>query len=88
MLEKYPRLVEAVVEFKRFSRKVLAEHKGNYNKLTSIIGVENYFEADDAHECSLAQGYRLKYNCEDDVYYCLKDGESSKALNLIINFSC
>lgn len=41
MLEKYPRLVEAVVEFKRFSRKVLAEHKGNY-KTNDNLGVENY----------------------------------------------
>ena len=28
MLEKYPRLVETVIEFKRYSRKVLAEHEG------------------------------------------------------------
>ena len=28
MLEKYPRLVEAVIEFKRYSRRILAEHKG------------------------------------------------------------
>ena len=28
MLEKYPRLVETAVEFKRHSRKILADYKG------------------------------------------------------------
>jgi len=32
MLEKYPRLVETVIEFKRYSRRILAEHKGNLFK--------------------------------------------------------
>lgn len=32
MLEKYPRLVETVIEFKRYSRKILAEHKGTSHK--------------------------------------------------------
>lgn len=31
MLEKYPRLVETVIEFKRYSRRILAEHKGKVN---------------------------------------------------------
>lgn len=30
MVEKYPRLVETVIEFKRYSRKILAEHKGKH----------------------------------------------------------
>jgi hypothetical protein len=40
MLEKYPRLVETAVEFKRYSRKILADYKGNYNPtfLKMIIG--------------------------------------------------
>lgn len=28
MLEKYPKLVETAVEFKRYSRKILAEYRG------------------------------------------------------------
>lgn len=28
MVEKYPRLVETAIEFKRFSRKILAQYKG------------------------------------------------------------
>jgi len=28
MLEKYPRLVESAIEFKRYSRKILAQNRG------------------------------------------------------------
>jgi HPt (histidine-containing phosphotransfer) domain-containing protein len=43
MLEKYPRLVESAIEFKRYSRKILAENRGelitvlNHNFRHSIL---------------------------------------------------
>lgn len=63
MVEKYPRLVETVIEFKRFSRKILAEHRG-----------EPYEEQPDAREVDIAIGYRLEHNESDDTYYCMRDG--------------
>lgn len=37
MLEKYPRLVETVIEFKRYSRRILAEHKGKHTHCKLMI---------------------------------------------------
>jgi hypothetical protein len=37
MLEKYPRLVETVIEFKRYSRRILAEHKGKVNQQNLVL---------------------------------------------------
>lgn len=34
LVEKYPRLIETVVEFKRYSRKLIADYEG---KLTLIL---------------------------------------------------
>ena len=62
MLEKYPRLVETVIEFKRYSRRILAEHKGKVNQqnlvLFFFIGQE-YTEAPDARVIDMANGYSL-----------------------------
>jgi len=59
MIEIYPRLVESVVEFRVFHRKVIAERKG-----------ETY-EINPEHEtCPLAKGYQIvkiadyQYKCE------------------------
>lgn len=71
MLEKYPRLVETVIEFKRYSRKILAEHKGKLLKFNLILGHE-YTEAPDARVIDMAEGYHLQYNPADDTYYCLR----------------
>ncbi len=70
MIEKYPRLIETVIEFKRYSRRILAEHKGNF--IFYRIGLE-YQEKPDTIEVDMASGYRLQYNEVDDTYYCLRD---------------
>lgn len=36
MIEKYPKLVEAAIEFRRYSRKILAEQRGNTPVLIHI----------------------------------------------------
>lgn len=65
MLEKYPRLVETVIEFKRYSRRILAEHKGL-----------EYSEQPDARVIDMASNYRLQYNEPDDTYYCLQGAQT------------
>jgi hypothetical protein len=37
MLEYYPTLLEAAVDFRVFSRKILAEFRSKYNKMCKIV---------------------------------------------------
>lgn len=63
MYERYPALVEAAIEFKRFSRKILA---GVGDKVVP------YEESKSARETELADGYRIQFDPTDDRLYCLK----------------
>ena len=78
MLEKYPRLVETVIEFKRFSRRILAEHKGKHTLLDKhYLGFE-YIEKQSEIVIDMASNYRLQYNESDDTYYCLEGQQTFK----------
>ena len=64
MVNLYPYLVEVAVEFKRYSRKFLADLKG-----------ERYEEAESARKIALAKGFKLVYGEITDKYYCLTEGQ-------------
>ena len=75
MIDYYPFLVEYVIEFKRFSRKYLAEHKSKWfpalSSITNLISCysnnisfltyldEAYEEQPDAREIIIGDAYRL-----------------------------
>jgi len=81
MIDYYPLLVETCIEFKRFSRKYLADKKGKVN----IPGVKNlligcaYEDRKSARTTELAKGYVLELNPAEDKFYCLKDGQTRKS---------
>jgi hypothetical protein len=78
MIENYPRLVETAIEFKRFSRRILAENKGMESELLRFSLGQTYCEQPDARVIEIASGYRLEYNQPDDTYYCLKGSQRCK----------
>jgi hypothetical protein len=62
MIDRYPQLVEAVVEFRRYMRKYIHDTTAELRKYQtfpdlSIEGVP-YVEAQSARETDLAEGYR------------------------------
>lgn len=65
MIDYYPFLVEYCIEFKRFSRRYLAELKGRYT-----------VEPSSARSAVVAEGYKLYHNQLDDKIYCIKENQS------------
>ena len=63
MEDYYPLLMEFSIEFKRFSRKYLADLKN-----------QAYKENDSARVALVAEGYVLQRNQIDGKIYCLKTG--------------
>ena len=79
MLEYYPSLVEAAIEFKVHSRKLLAEKDGKYLfNLISITGKS--FSALPEHEtCDyLEEEFKLIKDEETGYVYCCRHDQSSK----------
>ena len=64
MVQYYPLLVEAVVEFMRYTRELIARVKK-----------KDYNESPSAHKIPLVDGYSLMYHTRHDKYYCLKQSE-------------
>ena len=59
MMEYYPTLIEAAIEFRVFSRKIIAEYKGINLKITITIG--QVYEINPEHESvPMAEGYRVE----------------------------
>ena len=61
MVLYYPLLVEAIIEFQRYSRELIAG-----------IRQKSYEEDESACRTVLANGYYLVYKQRHDKYYCLK----------------
>jgi hypothetical protein len=80
-MEKYPTLIEAVIEFKRNIVSVKTELLTNCDELS-------YYKEDAAFHCktSVAEGFKVHYCQGDDFYYCLRDNQSSKKTSFT-NFS-
>lgn len=84
MLAYYPSLVEAALDFKVYSRKIIAEHKGKPQSvlISSVISVifgklivlEEVFDENklppDVFECPLAKGYSIVR--ANSKFYCLR----------------
>ena len=64
MVLYYPLIVEAIIEFLRYSREFIA-------------GVRNreYKESPSAHRIPLVEGYTVEYLERHDKYYCLKQSQ-------------
>ncbi len=78
MVQSYPLLVEAVIEYKRFSRRFQAESKGTYYLLPSkfshpYIG-EIHIESSNVSSITMAKGFTLAYSHVEEKHYCLEDG--------------
>ena len=72
MLAYYPSLVEAALDFKVYSRKIIAEHKCKPKPM--LIHVEEAFDENklppDVFECPLANGYTIVRS--NSKFYCLR----------------
>ena len=61
MLEYYPTLVEAAVEFRVHSRKLMAQYNSKYIYEVLKLGVDTIYVIQPEHETiSLANGYRIE----------------------------
>lgn len=65
MMAYYPMLIEFCIEFKRCSRKYIADYKK-----------EVYNESMSARNVAMADGYALKYDPECDMVYCLQNNQT------------
>ena len=63
MMTLYPRLVESVIELKRFIRKTVADNKA-----------ASYMEAPSAHSIPVAKGFSIAHETKSDVFYCVSTG--------------
>lgn len=73
MLARYPTLVEAAIEFKRFSRRILAQSNGAV-----------YEDSPSARTTEVAPGFEIRYCPQKDFYYCLKQGQTLEQRKMII----
>jgi len=65
MIDMYNALVEAAIEFRRASRKLLAEYKNL-----------DYQERKSARSMDVAPGYSIIYCSAEDKYYCCNAGQT------------
>ena len=65
MLVYYPLIIEAVIEFRRYSRELIAGVKQ-----------QDYEESESVSNVPLVDGYKLIYQTRHDKFYCLKLTES------------
>ena len=67
-------LVELMVDFKVYSRKIIAEYKSKTQCLMFID--EKFSTTPDCEQLCLAEDYRIQKR--DSKYYCLKGDQTSK----------
>ena len=85
VIELYILLVEASIEFKRFSRKVLAHFKcklQNQQREQALFIESEHRETPSARQAYLPEGYSVLYDQGTDKFYCLKQGQLRKCAHL------
>ena len=85
----YPLLVEAAVEYKKYSRRFMAEFKSksSFNSIHLLFSELPYTESGTANRTSMMYGHTLQYRDNDKKYYCIKDGQTSKFALVFLNIA-
>jgi hypothetical protein len=74
MVADYPTLVEALMAFKRYSLKVQAQ----------LQGKSDCRDMGERPECVIASQYYLKYDVNNDYFYCLNKNQNRKYLPTVV----
>ena len=76
MIEYYPSLVEAAIEFKIYSRKIIAKFKGKFSVCSLIFLGENFEMLPEFETIDHSDQFRLEKCPQTDYIYCLKPGQT------------
>lgn len=76
MLSYYPALIEAVIEYKFYSRQLVARHQGTQMSFSfTQVFIEQQYETNSQDAITrIAAGYKIQLDQSTGIYYCMEEG--------------